>query len=230
MQLKNITILFTILIILSTPLVLYLNSTFLLVFSPRAYVIGFQRNNVYKNFHNISIPDETAVQIINYFKGNQKSLPDLFNQNEKDHLRDVKLLLDRLEQIYFSLLVVMLICITLLYRFFKNKFWKSIHRTFTYGSLLTILLTLLLILFSLNFDKIFTQFHLVFFPQGNWMFPLESNLIRLFPKSFFFEEFVFIVILTLTQSFLLLLISSLINSKKRVNLQKTLIKKHKIFK
>lgn len=41
--------------------------------------------------------------------------------------------------------------------------------------------------FALAFDTAFTAFHLVFFPQGNWQFSTDSNLIRLFPQPLWFD-------------------------------------------
>ena len=96
MQKRNIVRLALILIIISAPFVLYLNSTLLLVFCPDAYIAGFQSNNVYDNFANKTTPDQTVAQLIDYFKGNQQEPPQLFDQNEKDHLKDVKLLIDNL--------------------------------------------------------------------------------------------------------------------------------------
>lgn len=34
------------------------------------------------------------------------------------------------------------------------------------------------------FDAAFTLFHEIFFPGGNWAFPAQSNLIRLYPEPF----------------------------------------------
>lgn len=41
--------------------------------------------------------------------------------------------------------------------------------------------------FALAFDTAFALFHAIFFPQGNWQFGPESNLIRLFPEPLWFE-------------------------------------------
>ena len=41
--------------------------------------------------------------------------------------------------------------------------------------------------FALAFDTAFTAFHLVFFPQGNWQFSADSNLIQLFPQALWFD-------------------------------------------
>ena len=42
--------------------------------------------------------------------------------------------------------------------------------------------------FAINFDQAFVAFHEVFFPQGNFMFGPDSNLLRLFPEGFWFES------------------------------------------
>jgi len=42
-------------------------------------------------------------------------------------------------------------------------------------------------LFAVAFDRAFLAFHELFFPQGNFLFGPDSNLIRLFPEGFWFE-------------------------------------------
>jgi uncharacterized membrane protein len=34
------------------------------------------------------------------------------------------------------------------------------------------------------FDPLFELFHRLFFPGGNWEFPADSNMIRLYPYAF----------------------------------------------
>lgn len=50
------------------------------------------------------------------------------------------------------------------------------------------LLIILLIVFGIwalvDFNSLFTLMHLALFPQGNWTFPSDSLLIRLFPEAF----------------------------------------------
>ena len=42
--------------------------------------------------------------------------------------------------------------------------------------------------FAFAFDQAFLAFHEVFFPQGNFLFGPDSNLLRLFPEGFWFES------------------------------------------
>jgi uncharacterized membrane protein len=43
------------------------------------------------------------------------------------------------------------------------------------------------VLFAVAFDQMFLAFHELFFPQGNFMFGPDSNLLRLFPEGFWFD-------------------------------------------
>jgi uncharacterized membrane protein len=49
------------------------------------------------------------------------------------------------------------------------------------------------------FNTIFTTFHFIFFPQGNWLFDGSSLLITLFPTQFFFDITLRIFIYALIQ-------------------------------
>ncbi|MFP4567697.1 MAG: DUF1461 domain-containing protein [Candidatus Woesearchaeota archaeon] len=53
----------------------------------------------------------------------------------------------------------------------------------------------LLFVILIDFGSVFNVFHVVFFPQGNWIFPMDSLLITLFPASFFmsFAKNIFII-------------------------------------
>lgn len=43
-------------------------------------------------------------------------------------------------------------------------------------------------IFAFAFDQAFLAFHELFFPQGNFLFGPDSNLLRLFPDGFWFES------------------------------------------
>ncbi len=229
---KALSVFLIFIIVLNIPFILYLNSLYLLLFNQYFYKLGFERNGVYNNFADKSVPDVTAKQLIEYFKSDSLELPgiDLFNQKEKEHLLDVKLLIDWSLDKYFFFLIVSMLCVLLLYFVDKKNFIKRVSYSLLFGGLLTIIFTIVLVISILKFDFMFTQFHLVFFPQGNWMFPTEYNLIKLFPKSFFFDGFVVVIILSLIQSFVLLLISSSITIKNKKKILKFYQKKQKIFK
>lgn len=100
-------------------------------------------------------------------------LKQSFGEQEDDHLNDVK-------KIYWTWLLVMGIALWVwLFAFLYSDKRKSV----LYGSLL--LFVILGIAVVIPFATSFTSFHNVFFPQGNWMFPADSLLIKAFPIEFF---------------------------------------------
>jgi len=94
-------------------------------------------------------------------------MPEAFNTQEKSHLQDVKQL------IKFSLIALLLTILILMYCGFNTKI----------GTI--ILIALLATSSIIPFEKLFTNFHYIFFPQGNWAFPPESTLITFYPANFF---------------------------------------------
>lgn len=104
-----------------------------------------------------------------------------YSAAETSHLQDVH----EIMKYAFILLYLAGICslfITLNFR--QNK--KLLQKLFFWsGTTTLIFLGITLLLVFINFSVIFTLFHLLLFPQGNWTFPSESLLIQTFPLEFF---------------------------------------------
>jgi integral membrane protein (TIGR01906 family) len=113
-------------------------------------------------------------------------MPSVFNEQESAHMTDVAWL------VRVGLFVLILTSILLLAL-------KPNARTIYYGT--GILIGFLAILMLLPFDSIFTQFHQIFFPQGNWQFAADSTIIQFYPFEFFFKYAVFIGAYSLLTSF-----------------------------
>jgi len=56
---------------------------------------------------------------------------------------------------------------------------------------------------AVAWDSAFTLFHELLFPPGTWMFPSDSNLIKLYPPDFWFEAAMIACLLILLTSALL---------------------------
>ncbi len=113
---------------------------------------------------------EPTKQLFQYFQG--KEIPEIFNEQEKAHLQDVKHLLK------YSYYLLEIIAVILAFCMIDD--WRKIIK---YGTILLIIL--LAAGFLIPFDSFFTSFHKILFPQGNWQFPADSMLIQLYPASFF---------------------------------------------
>lgn len=49
----------------------------------------------------------------------------------------------------------------------------------------TTLISLVLALALIDWNTLFSGFHLILFPQGNWMFPAQSHIIQTYPHILF---------------------------------------------
>lgn len=113
-----------------------------------------------------------------------------FSDNEVSHMKDVRELLTNI----FTLFMISLALFTALFlmTIFLNRN-NSLTRTglvFIWSSSAALFLYILLLILSINFSSLFDNFHLVFFPQGNYMFPEGSLLITMFPFGFFYQFFI----------------------------------------
>ncbi len=114
---------------------------------------------------------EPTKQVFSHFDG-KTELPDVFNEGEKSHLIDVR------RRIHYAYYLLDFLTIILVYCMIGNS--QKVIKT---GTIL--LLIILLMASIIPFEKIFTMFHQIAFPQGNWMFPAGSKLINFYPTAFF---------------------------------------------
>lgn len=104
-----------------------------------------------------------------------------FTEGEISHLQDVKAVMKYAEYALYGLALLMIIFF-IYYR--KDK--TFIQKLLCNGGISTLAFVLLIALLSFfSFDLVFTLFHALFFPQGNWMFAVDSMLIQTFPVDFF---------------------------------------------
>ena len=126
---------------------------------------------------------------------------------EASHLEDVNKVMLMINLTFY---VSWLFCLLVLMFYRKNK--EQLRKFFRYGGIVTIIEVLLIgLMLLLNFEFIFTLFHNVFFPQGNWTFPLNSLLILTFPEAFFFKLSLIIFGLALLFGSLFILLSVYLN-------------------
>jgi integral membrane protein (TIGR01906 family) len=137
------------------------------------------------------------------FLYNKAELQEGYSENEISHMHDVKEVMKWMNAPFLISLLVMTLIFT-----YQKKNKQQIKLFLKYGGITTISfigLILLFVLLSWNF--IFTLFHDIFFPQGNWQFPSESLLITTFPNSFFVNISITIFIATLVLGSIFILLS-----------------------
>ncbi|MBM3706694.1 MAG: DUF1461 domain-containing protein, partial [Actinobacteria bacterium] len=166
--------------------------------------------------------------VFEFFRSNKpfesfqlKSGIDYFNENEISHLNDVRILLNRIMLAFYisaGLFIIVLI-------FLADKkylfFLRNIAVIFVISTSAMLFFLISLYILGNNFSGLFKNFHLVFFPQGNWAFPEDALIINIFPFGFFYDFFFrllsssfFVSLFLLAFSVPVLVISNKLISKK----------------
>ncbi|MBI2667718.1 TIGR01906 family membrane protein [Candidatus Woesearchaeota archaeon] len=183
---------FNILITSLVPLLILLLSFRLLAFDTDFYEKEFNKNNVYEIF-NEDIVHRELNNLFNYFINNKELNTNFFNQKEKIHLEDVKILING--AINLLMILSFLFFIALIY-YYKTKKIHGFFNSLIFGGLLSLFYLIIILFLALfNFNGLFLNFHLVMFDNDYWMLnPETDNLIVLFPAQFFYDAVIRIVI------------------------------------
>ncbi len=200
--------------------IIILNSLFLIIiiiFSPLAFYVFNQDYylQLYDNNGVFSVLNKTDVlkvteNIFNFFKydgnletidpSNQVRFADeelssvaTFTQNEINHLDDVRILFSRiLILFYISLVLFIILSFLFIEKNFRN-FIRKLGITFIISSVSVLFIFIIFYFLANNFGSIFDKFHVIFFPQGNFLFSADSLIIRLFPFVFFYDFFISLI-------------------------------------
>ena len=217
MLFKLISILRVQLIFFSVPIILVTCSAMFVIGSESVYNYGFEKYD---------IPDTTGItmeqlkiagsQLRDYFDNDEELIrisilkhgtmvPNLFNNREILHMKDVKALVKLVYRIQSMSVGIVIMCVIV--GFFNNES-RHISRSIIWmgrGGMLTISLTGMIGLLSLlGFDRLFLYFHLVSFSNDLWILdPSRDYLIAMFPQGFFFDATMLIAGLVVIQGLIL---------------------------
>lgn len=117
-------------------------------------------------------------------KGGEELLKPHYNEREILHMIDVINLFNLARMIKYIGLSLSFI---ILFYFFNRREYNFLEKTLTLGLFSNhIVLILLAVLASTNFNKYFTYFHLIFFDNDLWILnPKTDLLIQMLPEQFF---------------------------------------------
>jgi uncharacterized membrane protein len=218
----NILKLSRFLLVLILPILIFLVSVDFAAFDDSFYRKKFDEYGARQ------IPDAEALhgKVMGYITGKSSSLPNLFNEREKQHLTDVRnLVKDFNIAIYvFSVLFVLLL---VLFGFLLREephIIGFIGKTLIYGGILAIIISIVLLLFALfSFAPAFDLFHRMFFEQGSYIFNPENEIIvKLYPEQIFRDLGIEIMKTVLMLSFMIAILGFiLLISFKSKNIKKT---------
>ena len=124
-----------------------------------------------------------------------------FTEAEVNHMHDVKWVL-----LIATVAVAALFLLTLFSSIsLRERAPGTIRRSLFSGAWITLgLIAVLGVVGVFGWEWLFTTFHQVFFPQGNWEFSVRSSLIRLYPPQFWIDAAIAVALLVAAQITLLL--------------------------
>lgn len=129
----------------------------------------------------------------------------IFRAEELTHMEDVKRVVKGSLFIWY---VACGIVIGLSVWLLVQKAWREFRLGYRSGAWITLgLMAAMIIYLVISFDRLFDQFHRIFFTEGSWLFYPTDTLIRLFPLDFWRDAFLFVGGFTLLVSVLLLILT-----------------------
>jgi len=152
---------------------------------------------------------ELVFEVVSYLENTNGLDPNIFNEREISHMRDVKNITLWLRSVMYALLIV-IIALSLFIE--KKEYIKILKR----GAVITLGFGLIIgILVLIKFEWFFLQLHYLLFTNMLWMLNARTDmLVRLFPESFFRILSVKIVFLFLMYSIILYVAAKVIERKK----------------
>jgi len=107
---------------------------------------------------------------------------EIFSEEEKQHLLDVKILVHRAFDFLFLMLVSFFVLIYFNHKFSKSKNFSKI---LVYSGMITAAIPI--ILYFIPFGLLFSAFHSIFFAEGSWVFAQGSALVQIYPFGFWYS-------------------------------------------
>ncbi|MBU1198656.1 MAG: DUF1461 domain-containing protein [Nanoarchaeota archaeon] len=201
---KTLVILSAILIII----ILFSASFFMVLFDKKLYDKQFEQSGIYEEIGVFGIRN-TVDYLIKYLtSGNTEinEIPELavFSEAERSHLEDVRYIIIWAKALGIAAFVLLIIFILRLNQL--KDYALNFRRILIYGGIATLAVLAIIFFLSLNFPAFFDAFHRLLFPQGNYTFPVNYLLIKMFPQVFFnayaIKMFFHVLIMSLVLIFL----------------------------
>ncbi|MGO1820069.1 MAG: TIGR01906 family membrane protein [Senegalia sp. (in: firmicutes)] len=189
----------------------------------------------YENkFEEYSIYDKTQIEkkdliivtkeMLDYMKGNRKNLiieakvngeeEIVFGERERKHMVDVKNLFEKGFMIRNLSLILFIISLFLIIKFYK----KTLYKLLISASILPlIIMSIFGIAISIDFNKYFTIFHEILFTNDLWLLnPKTDILIQMLPLDFFYSISIRILTYFILQLIMIFLLGFILRGKEKI--------------
>ena len=206
------------LMILILPFLIFLLVLNLIGFDRQFYQQKFFQYGVGKN---ISSAASLHSGVVDFIKGKANELPSEFGERERQHLLDVRKVINISTIVLYALIILftLLLIMSIFTLKINNLITNFVGKILVFGGFLTLALAaILFLLINLDFPLTFESFHGLLFEKGTYVFdPAKEMLVKLYPEQVFMDLGIRISKLTLIGSAIIILTGTLllIKSKKQ---------------
>ncbi len=192
------------------------------------YINQYEENNT-MSMTGMSLEDleKTTLVLIDYLNdfSKEKTLDlevtefnekvNVFDDRETMHMVDVQVLYQNFLKLTIALFIFVILGYFYLYKKEKSSFLKNLFKSYKSSLVLTIIVLIILgVVFALNFNWFWVNFHHVFFTNDLWLLDARiSTMINMFPLEFFYSICVNILMKILGLSSLFFAFSYYLNKK-----------------
>lgn len=192
---KKFAIMLNLFLILVTPFLVIMSSFNVIAFSDIFYEQEFEKNYVYSDVENADLISDSLVEYLKHGEYDDTMLQS-FSEQELDHMYDVRKVITWFNIWFYITFILYLFLFIVSLIIFKKEFRKVYSKTLKYSGGFSIALICLMSILGFVFESFFSYFHSIFFEEGTWVFGWNDMLIRLYGGSFFFDSFVWILVLS----------------------------------
>jgi integral membrane protein (TIGR01906 family) len=186
-------------------LIIILTSIRITAFDKDLYKKEFTKVGTYSRLENA---DYLLNDIQSFFSYKEELDTKYFTERESSHMNDVRQFLEALNVLFYVLIALSIIAIIIIYYYF-TKDMAEYAKILRNSAIITLALTFIIVILSLNFEPAFMAFHFLFFKAGTYSFPTASTLIMLFPQEFFYDLLAAIMLRTCITALIVLAFSLL---------------------
>lgn len=221
---RNINKVFAAIIAVLLPFIILMGGV-RLIMSPGFPAIEYKRPGFPEDSYGLTLEQRTkwSAYAVNYLTNDEPidylgTLQDdsgnaMFRSEELTHMEDVKRVVKGSLFIWY---VAVGIAIGLTFWLAVQKAWREFRSAYRAGAWVTLgLMVAMIVYLAFNFDRLFDQFHRLFFTEGSWLFYTTDTLIRLFPLEFWRDAFLLVGSFTLVAAVLILVITRKKKSQPR---------------
>lgn len=216
---KKVSLIILVLLILDIPFILYLLNLKSVAFNEEFYKKEFLKYDIYDEFpgDDIEVINSELLYYLRYDKTNNYVGIDLFDEREKQHLYDVKELVQKSLLFLNAMIMLFIILIIALIFIDKKNSIKKISLALIYGGAVTFLdAFVFFIIVKLNFGGFFDIFHKTFFQDGTWLFDEGTEMVTLYTANLFYDATLTIVVWTLVIALIIILSGLFILYKRKI--------------